>query len=194
MPSNNTPSPYAASFKSAIKRGTPCSTAVQNIAKRTNKPTTSIYNSLFKAGWVQRQKFNGQWIYWPTNCKKSNATHAKHAQWTCWQSFVDWCIAAGWCTPEQLHKHCGSQKAFMTFCRKFFAAQFPKATPKKSSKRSTPKRSGRKSAPKRPSKKSTPRTTSKSRKPRPTAKSRRSGRSSKPASYKFPTARTRKAA
>ncbi len=123
MPSKNT-SPYATTFKSAIKRGTPCSVAVNNIATRTKKSPTVIYNSLFKAGLCFRQKFNGQWVYWACDGKKSNATTTKSTQWNMWQCFVDWCIASGHCTPEQLNKHCSSQTQFMNYCKKFWSKQF----------------------------------------------------------------------
>ena len=57
MPSNYT-SPFATSFKSAINRGTSWNVAVQNIANRNNKTVTFVWNSLFKAGLCNRQKFN----------------------------------------------------------------------------------------------------------------------------------------
>jgi hypothetical protein len=95
MPSNFK-SPYASSFTSAIKRGTPCSVVVNSIANRTKKTPSVIFNSLFKAGLVDRQKFNGQWVYWPVNGKKTNATVTKNCQHNMWQWFVDWCVAGGW--------------------------------------------------------------------------------------------------
>lgn len=131
--------PYASSFKSAINRGTPCSTAVSNIANRCNKTSNQVFNSLWKAGLCHRQKFNGQWVYWPTfDCKKS-ATNAKGCQADMWQCFVDWCCVNGTCTPEQLKKNCGSQSSFMKYCRKFFSKQFPSTTTTtgKKTKRST---------------------------------------------------------
>ena len=65
MPSNNSKSPYATSFSSAIKRGTPAGVAVDAIAKRTQLRPSAVFASLHKVGLCQRQKFNGQWIYWP---------------------------------------------------------------------------------------------------------------------------------
>lgn len=135
MPSK-TNSPYTSSFNSAIKRGTPCWTAINNIANRWNKTPNFVGNSLFKAGHVWRQKFNGQWIYWAASAKKSNATNWKPAQFNMWQNFIDWAVCNGFCTPEQIKNHCGSQQEFMTWCRKFFSKQFDS----NSSSKSSPKR------------------------------------------------------
>ena len=133
-------SPFATSFKSAIKRGTPCSVAVNNIAKRTKKSPTVVFNSLWKAGLCHRQKFNGQWVYWPSfTCKKS-ASNAKSCQADMWQCFVDWCVCSGFCTPEQLKNNCGSQQEFMTYCRKFWNKQYNTGT-----KTTTKRRTGTKS-------------------------------------------------
>lgn len=126
MPKTTYTSPFATAFKSACKRGTPCSQAVWNISKRTGKSPSVIWNSLCKAGICQKQKFNGQWIYWPTDQAFCNTTAkcAKTCQVNMWQSFVEWCIASGQCTPEQLNKHCNGQQNFMKYCRKFFNKQF----------------------------------------------------------------------
>jgi len=125
MPTTNkNTSPYATSFKSAIKRGTPCFVAVQNIAKRTKKSPNQVFESLFKAGLCFRQKVAGQWVYWPCDWNKTNATNAKTCQNNMWQWFVDWCLCTGVCTPEQLHNHCGSQQDFMNYCKKFWNKQF----------------------------------------------------------------------
>ncbi len=151
MPSKSK-SPFASSFKSAIKRGTPCFVAVQNIASRCNKKPEAVFNSLFKAGFCNRQKFNGQWIYWACEGTKCNATQTKFCQTQMWQWFVDWCIASGCCTPEQLSKKCSSQKEFMTFCKKFFGKQFTGMNTTGKSKTNSPK--AKKSTPK--NKKGTP--------------------------------------
>jgi hypothetical protein len=169
MPSKTT-SPYATTFKSAIKRGTPCSVAVNNIANRTKKSTTVVYNSLFKAGLCYRQKFNGQWVYFACNSGKSNATVTKTCQLNMWQCFVDWCIASGNCTPEQLNKF-SSQNDFMNFCKKFFSKQFTTMTKSnKTSVKNSSKSTSRVSKPK-----------SKVRKNKNTA----------PKSFKFPTVKSR---
>ena len=123
MPST-TKSPHATSFNSAIKRGIPAGTAVNAIAKRSNKRPGAVFSSLHKAGLCHRQKFNGQWIYWACEAKKSSATVAKSLQLDFWQSFIDWCIAGGHCKPEQFASHASSQQEFMTYCRKFFNQQF----------------------------------------------------------------------
>lgn len=123
-------SPYASAFNSAIKRGTACSVAVNNIAQRTKKSPKQVFESLFKAGHVNRQKFNGQWVYWAAQQPKVNKTNAKQCQIDCWQQFIDWCFANGFCTPEQMNNP-SSQNEFMAFCRKFWNRQFNGATSSK---------------------------------------------------------------
>lgn len=164
MPSKNFKSPFAPAFNSAIKRGTPCWTAVNNIATRTKKTPTVVFNSLCKAGLCFRQKINGQWIYWPCNMpKKTSIKNQKFCQTNMWQWFIEWSLATGCCTPEQLHKHCGTQPKFTNWCKKFWNRQFTTTT-------------GTKSKPKK-------RTTPKARKPK--------SRKSYPATYKFPTIKSR---
>ena len=136
MPSNFK-SPYASSFNSAVKRGTPCFVAVQNIAKRCNKTPNQVFESLYKGGCCYRQKFNGTWIYWPCNGSKTNSTNWKKAQWNCWQSFIDWCICSGVCTPEQLWNNCGSQNNFMSYCKKFWGKQYNGTSTTTTKKRTT---------------------------------------------------------
>ena len=106
-------SPYATAFKTAVKKGPPCSIAVNNIAKRRNAPPSAIYSSLFKAGLCHRQKFNGQWVYWAADGKKAPMSQCKNTQWDMWQQFADWCIASGQCSPEQMWNNAGSQQDFM---------------------------------------------------------------------------------
>lgn len=117
-------SPFATSFTTAVKNGTPCSTVVWNISKKTNKPVNTIWNSLFKAGLCFRQKFNGTWVYWPSFQVKKNSTTSHTTQTTMWQNFVEWCVTNNFCTPSQLSKNSTTQKSFMNFCRKFFGKQF----------------------------------------------------------------------
>ena len=154
MPSNFK-SPFTTTFKSGINRGVPCSVVVQNIANRNNKTVKFVFNSLWKAGVCNRQKINGQWIYWPCDCKKTNATNVKSCQVNMWQCFVDWCMCSGVCTPEQMSNNCGSQVNFMNYCKKFWGKQFtPGTVPRKhvSSKTksyrfpTTKSRTGRKAA------------------------------------------------
>ena len=134
-------SPYAVAFKSAIKRGASWNHCVENIAKRYDKNVNVVWQSLYKAGLCFRQKCNGQWIYWPCNATKCNATTCKTIQINFWQSFCEWCICSGFCTPNQLSNHCGSQKEFMTWCRKFFGKQFSANIGTTTKKRSTTKKS-----------------------------------------------------
>ena len=95
MPTNHK-SPYASSFKSAMKHGTPCGVAVNNIAKNSKKSPKMVFESLFKAGLCFRQKFNGQFVYWTSEkCKKGTATVRNECQHNMWQSFIDWCISSG---------------------------------------------------------------------------------------------------
>jgi len=144
MPSTYT-SPFASSFNAAVKRGASYNTAVQNIASRNNKTVAYVWNSLFKAGFCSRQRFNGQWIYFPNNVKKANATTWKNTQFNQWQWFCEWCVINGVATPEQFKNHTGSQKEFMTWCRKFFGRQFNSTTTKSSSRKSSTRKSSSKS-------------------------------------------------
>ena len=171
MPANST-SPHATSFKSAIKRGTPAGIAVDAIAQRSNTRPGAVFSSLHKAGLCHRQKFNGQWVYWACEGRKSNATVTKSRQSDFWQSFIDWCVASGHCTPDQLAGKISSQQEFMNYCRGFFNRQFSGA--------SSSSRSGR---------------TAK----RTVSRKRTTARKSRPTSYKFPrtestTRRLRRAA
>ena len=146
-------SPFAKAFMSGCKNGTPCTTVVNNISKRTGKPVSTIWNSLCKCGVCCCCKFNGTCVYWPNFAVKKNSTCAKTCQTSMWQCFVDWCLCCGCCTPNQLNRNCGSQKAFMSFCRSFFGKQFTwgsmssTRTMKRGKKRPMPKR-GRKTSPK----------------------------------------------
>ena len=127
MPTNFK-SPYDTAFSTAIKKGTPCSIAVNDTANRRNMTPTTVFNSLFKAGLCFRQKFNGQWVYWAVEGKKSPATNWKNSQFNMWQNFIDWCIASGQCTPEQIWNNTGSQQEFMNWTKKFFNRQFTTTT------------------------------------------------------------------
>ena len=138
MPSQHQ-SPYASSFLSAIKKGTPCLVAVEKIASRCKKTPNMVFLSLFKAGLCDRQKFNGQWLYWPCEGRKCSATLAKGCQLQTWQCFIDWCIGTGCCTPEQLSNNSGSQKDFMDYCRKFFNRQSGSSVGSKPRRRRTTK-------------------------------------------------------
>jgi hypothetical protein len=134
-------SPFATAFKNAVNRGTPFTVAVNNIAKKNNKTTDYIWQSLYKAGICYRQKFNGQWIYFPCNITKCKSPVVKTSQFNFWQQFCEWCLINGWCTPQQLQKHCGSQQDFMTFCRKFWNKQYTTTT--KTKKRTTGRKTRR---------------------------------------------------
>ena len=189
--SRNYTSPFASNFNSALKRGTPCSVAINSIAKSKKKTPKSIFESLFKAGLCFRQKFNGQWVYWASECtKKSTATSRNECQTNMWQNFIDWCISSGVCTPEQLKNHSGSQKEFMSFCKKFFAKQFSPATSAKKSKTSRkPKRkTSATKARKRPMTSKKRSTTTRAKKSSTKRKST-TRKSTRKSSYKFPTAK-----
>ena len=171
MPTNHK-SPYASSFKSAVKNGTPCGVAVNSIAKNKGKTPKMVFESLFKAGLCFRQKFNGQFVYWTSEkCKKGTATHRNNCHSNMWQCFIDWCISSGFCTPKQLKNHCGSQQEFMAYCRKFFAKQFGASTVKK--KKKTRKTSRKSTAKKRTTTKSKKRKTSTKSKKRTATKVRK---------------------
>lgn len=144
MPSK---SPYGPTFTSAVRRGTPCHTVVSNIAQKTGVSPTTIVNSLWRAGLIFRQKFNGQWVFWPSFPVKRNSTNAKTCQLNQWQNFIDWCITSGTCKPHQLNDGTGSQSSFISFCRKFFNKQVnggPVGSTKSKPKRKTKRRSTRK--------------------------------------------------
>lgn len=117
-------SPFTSSFKSMCKNGTPCWQAICTIAKNWKKTPTFVMNSLCKAGVCGKQKFNGQWICFPTFPCKTTSTKSKKCQTAMWQCFVDWCCCSGFCTPNQLMNHCGSQANFTNFCKKFWNKQF----------------------------------------------------------------------
>ena len=201
-------SPYAQSFNSAIKRGVPAGQAVEGIAKRQNKPQSQIFNSLHKAGLCERQKLNGQWVYWTSEKQRTNATHAKASQVQMWQNFIDWAIASGHCKPEQLTNNTGSQKDFMNYCKKYFSRQVGTASSSSSSRKSSSrKRSTSATAKKRTgsttARKRTSSTTARKRTTSTTARKRTTARKSttRATSYKFPRAtasssrsRTRRAA
>ncbi|MCI0362424.1 MAG: hypothetical protein L0Y44_05755 [Phycisphaerales bacterium] len=117
-------SPYASPFKTAVKSGTPCSTVVNNICKRTGKPVSTVVKSLVKAGICFSQKFNGTLVYWPAFPVRGTSNTINTSQTTLWQAFIDWCILNRWCTPSQLKRNATNQKAFMSFCKSFFGRQF----------------------------------------------------------------------
>jgi hypothetical protein len=145
MPSTYT-SPFASSFNAAIKRGASYTTVVQNIAARNNKTVGYVWNSLFKAGHCFRQKFNGQWIYFPCTVKKASATTWKNSQLNQWQWFCEWCLINGIATPAQFNNHVGSQHEFMTWCRKFFGRQLNATTVKSGGRKKTKKSKSRSSS------------------------------------------------
>lgn len=205
MPSKKN-SPFATSFKTGVNNGTPCSTVVANIAKRTNKSVNTIWQSLFKAGLCFRQKFNGQWIYWPSfqPTKKATSRNINICQNNLWQCFVEWCYINGYFTPEQLNKKATSQKAFMSFCRSFFGKQFTTSSTTKSrtsksrttrtkttkARRTTTSKSRLHS----PKAKSTPKTKSAQKRQvaRKTTTSTPWSRTTVTRNYKFPTLKTRR--
>lgn len=139
MPSTIT-SPYASAFKSALKRGTSYNDAVNSIAVRHKKSPKIVWNSLHRAGLCFKQKFNGQFIFIPWEAKKTNGTIAKLNQFNTWQWFTEWCISSGFCTPDQAWNHCGPQKDFMIWYKKFFGRQFDGISVSPSRRRSTSKR------------------------------------------------------
>ena len=135
-------SPYATSFRSALNRGIPAGSAVAAISKRTSKNPSQIFTSLHKSGLCDRQKLNGQWVYWPAEQPKKSASQAKGSQVQMWQHFIDWAIASGNCKPEQLERNSGSQNDFMSYCRKYFNRQISGSTSSPSSTRKSSRKSG----------------------------------------------------
>ena len=186
---NKSKSPFGPSFNSAIKSGTPCGVVIANIAKRTGKSPSVIGNSLFRAGLCFRQKFNGKFVFWPVNGKKCASAKWKPCHTDMWQNFVDWIISNGLCKPEQMHKHCSSQKEFMTWCRKFFAQQFGPATAKKKKRKTTKRKTTARKRKTTTSRKRKPTSAHKRRKPTAASKRRKTTARRKTSSarvYKFP--------
>ena len=171
-------SPFASAFKSACKRGTNFNTAVSNIAKRNGKSTETVWNSLFKAGLVWRQKFNGSWLYFPSFECTTKASGWKDAQFDAWQAFAAWALSSGQCTPEQLKKNCGSQAEFMSWCKKFWGRQFSSAS-SSSTKKSSSSRTAKPKAKRATVKKSKSSSTSRKRTTTAKSKSRTSSTSKK---------------
>ncbi len=128
-------SPYASAFNTGISRGTSFNTVVASIAKRQGKTPQQVWESLFKADHCYRQKFNGQWIYWPIEHVKTSGTSRKASQLQQWQWFTEWVITNGLATPEKFFKNTGSQQEFMTFARKYFGKQFVWTTTKSKSRK-----------------------------------------------------------
>ena len=116
-------SPFTSSFNTATKRGTPASFAVANIAKRTKKSLAQIFESLYKAGQIHRQRVNGQWVFWPVHGTKANASMTRTVRQSAWQAWVDWAIASGWATPEQISSHTANQQQFTRFVQRAAGTQ-----------------------------------------------------------------------
>jgi len=112
---------FGSTFKSAVKRGTPASTVVWNIAQKTGKSETFVWNWLFKNGFVNRRKFGSNFIYWPNF--DFNAKSNQNNKVFSFQQFVNWAIASGYCTPQQI-SGLKSQNDFINFFGPFFANQF----------------------------------------------------------------------
>ena len=109
-------SPYAATFRAAVRGGTQASKAVAAIAKHNNTTPTTVYTSLYKAGVCNRQKCNGQWVYWPCDGAKASSKHARNSQAEIWQQVIDWCIVSGQYSPAQVTNSADNQQHFVTFC------------------------------------------------------------------------------
>lgn len=115
-------SPFASAFRSAISRGTPSTTAVQSIARRRGTTPTAVFQSLHRSGVVQRQRFNGKWVYWPVTATKGKKSNISTIQTNLFQQIIDWAIASGSITPKQLQNAKGSQQQFVKVGRKFFTS------------------------------------------------------------------------
>ena len=131
--------PYAAAFRSAVSHGTPSWTAVQNIARRWKTTPGTVFQSLHQGGFVQRQQIAGGWIYWPDNGKQTSSKTTRSVQVNLWQQYVDWAIASGHFTPEQLQQFKGSQKQFISATQQIFEQQSGKRTGRTPSRRSRSK-------------------------------------------------------
>lgn len=117
-------SPFTSSFTTAIKNGTPCWTAINNISRKTGKSPKSIISSLRKAGVVHTQTFHGQPVCWPAFPVKTSRTNAKTCQYNQVQWFISWCLSTGIVTPRQFTSWTRSPATFVSNCRKIVARQF----------------------------------------------------------------------
>ncbi len=111
-------SPYAATYRAAVRSGTPTSKAVAAIARTYKTTTTTVYASLYKAGVCNRQKCAGQWVYWPCDGAKTSPRYARYCQAEIWQQVIDWCIATGKYKPQQITNNAANQQKFVTFCHR----------------------------------------------------------------------------
>jgi len=117
-------SPFATGFKSAVNRGASYNQVVENLARRHGVTVNKVWESLYKAGTCNRQKFNGQWIYFPNFSAKWSAATTRSVQYNTWQCFIEWCLCNGVCTPTTLNNKCGSQAAFMQACKTWWNVQY----------------------------------------------------------------------
>lgn len=144
MATTKTPhSPFTRAFTTAMRRGTPAGVAAQNIAKRNRKTINQVFTSLFQAGQVKRQKMGGQWIYFPVEGTKPNASFARNSQAEMWQAFVDWTIASGNTTPERITANNRTRQQFVNFMKKYFGRQFASANGTTTTSRSASTTRGR---------------------------------------------------
>jgi len=144
MATTKTPhSPFTRAFTTATRRGTPAGVAAQNIAKRNRKTINQVFTSLFQAGQVNRQKIGGQWIYFPVEGTKPNASFARNSQAEMWQAFVDWTIASGNTTPERITANNRTRQQFVNFMKKYFGRQFASANGTTTTSRSASTTRGR---------------------------------------------------
>lgn len=109
---------FVSNFRSAVNRGTPAPVAVWNLAQKTGKTPNWVWSHLFTNKAVNRRKFNGSWIYWPSFQNKNQSS--KNFANDFWQQVASWAIASGFCTPEQI-AGLKSQKDFVNFFGPFFA-------------------------------------------------------------------------
>ena len=201
---------FGTSFKSAVNRGTPAPVAVQNIVSKTKNATPSkVWNNLLSNDYVQRRKVSGSYIYF-SNFKPTKRVSGSNFKNETFQTIVNWAIATGYCTPEQVGA-LKTQKDFFNFFGPFIASQFnwtvksgwtksqvksfgpkTKSTTTKRKRRNTNKTSTKKST-KTSTRKSTRKSsTSRKRKPATSSRKRSSSKSTKATSYKFPKARSNK--
>lgn len=110
---------FASNFRSAVNRGTPAPIVVWNLSQKTGKSQSWIWNHLFSNKLVNRRKFNGSWLYWPSFQKKSQNNN-KTFSMNVWQQIACWAVASGFCTPEQIAS-LKSQKDFINFFGPFFS-------------------------------------------------------------------------
>ena len=129
------------SFKNSVKKGTPASQAIFDVAKRWKTTPTRVSNVVTKEKLVTVKSFNGQKVYWanfaPTG---KNSKWSKEGEFWFVQWAINWAFANGWAKPEDF-KGMTPRQTWFFLAPKFnkYFKTFKKATKTTKTKKSTPK-------------------------------------------------------